>query len=81
MKALIYLRVSTERQAEKDLSLPSQLRTRTLPDEITTIAINQMPFRDFKDRFQFRLYEELEKLYNSALVHSKEREKFGVVER
>jgi len=43
--------------------------------------INQTPFRDFKDRFQFRLYEELEKLYNSALVHSKEREKFGVVER
>lgn len=43
--------------------------------------INQTPFRDFKSRFLFRFYEELEKLYNSALTHSEEREKFGVIER
>jgi hypothetical protein len=42
---------------------------------------NQTPFRSFKDRFLFRLYEELEKLYNSALVHNEQRERFGIIER
>ena len=43
--------------------------------------INQTPFRDFKDRFLFRLYREVEELYNSALIHSDCREKFGIVEK
>ncbi len=43
--------------------------------------INQTPFREFRDRFLFKLYKELEQLYNSALVHDKQREQFGIVER
>jgi hypothetical protein len=43
--------------------------------------INQTPFRDFRSRFLFRLYQELEELYNSALVHNEQREHFGVIER
>lgn len=43
--------------------------------------INQTPFRAFKDRFLFKLYMELEELYNSALVHNENRELFGIVER
>jgi len=43
--------------------------------------INQTPFREFRDRFMFRLYKELEELYNSALVHNERREQFGIIER
>jgi len=43
--------------------------------------INQTPIREFRDRFLFRLYEELEDLYNSALIHSERREQFGIIER
>jgi len=43
--------------------------------------INQTPFRNFKDKFLFRLYEELEDLYNSALIHNGQREQFGIIER
>lgn len=43
--------------------------------------INQTPFRDFRDRFLFKLYEELEELYNAALIHNDRREQFGVIER
>ena len=43
--------------------------------------VNQTPFRDFKERFLFRLYEDLEELYNSALVHTDRRERFGITER
>lgn len=43
--------------------------------------INQTPFRDFKNRFLFRLYREVEELYNSALINSDCREKFGIVEK
>jgi hypothetical protein len=43
--------------------------------------ISQTPFRDFRDRFLFKLYNELEELYNSALVHNERREQFGVIER
>jgi len=42
--------------------------------------INQTPFRDFKDRFLFRLYKDVKELYNSALIHSDQREKFGIIE-
>jgi len=43
--------------------------------------IKQTPFRDFRDRFLFKLYEELEELYNAALIHNDRREQFGVIER
>ena len=43
--------------------------------------VNQTPFREYKDRFLFRFYKELEELYNSALVHNDRREEFGIVER
>jgi hypothetical protein len=43
--------------------------------------VNQTPFRDFKDKFLFRLYKELEELYNSALVHNEKRKQFRIIER
>ena len=43
--------------------------------------LNQTPFRGFRDKFQFRLYTELEQLYNSALIHNNRREQFGITER
>lgn len=43
--------------------------------------VSQTPFRDFRDRFLFRLYVELEALYNCALAHKENREAFGIVER
>ncbi len=43
--------------------------------------VNQTPFRGFKEKFKFRLYRELEELYNSALVHNGRRGQFGVIER
>ncbi len=43
--------------------------------------INQTPFRNFKGRFSFKLYNQLEELYNAALVHNEQRMKFGIVER
>lgn len=44
-------------------------------------CVNQTPFRNFKERFHFRSYGQLEDLYNSALVHSDRRKEFGIVER
>jgi hypothetical protein len=43
--------------------------------------INQTPFREFRERFLFKLYEELQELYNSALVHNGRRQQFGIIER
>ncbi len=43
--------------------------------------VNQTPFRDFKDRFSFQYYKELEELYNLAVEHYDHREQFGIVER
>jgi len=43
--------------------------------------VNQTPFRNFKEKFLFRLYKELEELYNSALIHNDRREQFGIIER
>ena len=43
--------------------------------------IDQTPFRNFKDKFLFRFYKELEELYNSALIHNDRREQFGIIER
>lgn len=43
--------------------------------------INQTPFREFKDKFLFKLYKELEEIYNSAFIHNERREQFGIIER
>jgi len=43
--------------------------------------VNQTPFRDFKDKFLFRFYKELERLYNAALIHNDQRQQFGTIER
>ena len=43
--------------------------------------VNQTPFRSFKDKFVFRYYKELEKLYNLAVEHYEHLEHFGIVER
>lgn len=43
--------------------------------------VNQTPFRDFKDKFLFRFYKELEELYNFALAHNNQRQQFGILER
>lgn len=43
--------------------------------------ICQTPFRNFRERFLFRLYRELEELFNSALIHNDYREQFGIAER
>lgn len=43
--------------------------------------ITQTPFRNFRNRFLFKSYKELEDLYNSALVHNDQREQFGIIER
>lgn len=41
----------------------------------------QTPFRDYKKRFSFRLYDQLQYIYNLAIQHTLERETFGVAER
>jgi hypothetical protein len=43
--------------------------------------INQTPFRNYKDKFTFKYYEELERLYNNALEHHQSIEQFGIIER
>lgn len=43
--------------------------------------VNQTPFKDFKSKFLFRFFKELEMLYNSALTHDDQREQFGIIER
>ena len=43
--------------------------------------VNQTPFREYKDRFLFKFYKELEELYNSALIHTDRREQFGIAIR
>lgn len=43
--------------------------------------IRQTPFRRFENKFRFRLYGELELLFNSAIKHKEERDRFGVIER
>lgn len=49
--------------------------------ELFNQYINQTPFKGFRHRFLFKLYEELGELYNSALVHSDKQEQFGIIER
>lgn len=43
--------------------------------------INQTPFRNFKDRFSFKYYNELEELYNFAVKHYERLQQFGIIER
>lgn len=43
--------------------------------------IKQTPFRDFGGRFLFRFYQDLEELYNFALVHNDRQKQFGIIGR
>lgn len=43
--------------------------------------VNQAPFRSHRDRFVFRLYRQLEDVYNAATTHNTARNDFGVLER
>jgi len=43
--------------------------------------VNQTPFRSHQDRFHFRLYTQLQGIYNVAIRHEMELESFGVIER
>lgn len=70
------------------LKIPGRFTTRFFiigPSEEEKVLfdqyINQTPFRNFRDKFLFRFYKELEELYNFALIHNDRREQFGVIER
>lgn len=43
--------------------------------------VNQTPFREHRDRFVCRSYEQLQEIYDLALRHESQRQKFGVIER
>lgn len=43
--------------------------------------VSQTPFRSYRNRFAFRLYTQLEGIYNAAVKHEAERKQFGVSER
>lgn len=43
--------------------------------------VNQTPFRNFKDKFSFRYYKELEELYNLAVKHYERLQQFEIIER
>ncbi len=43
--------------------------------------VSQEPFRTHKHRFRFRLYAELEQLYNAVVEHVERRDEFGLVEQ
>ena len=70
------------------LKIPTRLATRLFiigpsakEKDLFEKYVNQTPFRNFRERFLFKLYKELEDLYNSALVHNDQREQFGIIER
>jgi len=42
--------------------------------------VSQTPFRNHRDRFAFRLYSQLESIYNAAVRHEAERQQFGISE-
>jgi hypothetical protein len=43
--------------------------------------VSQTPFRSYQDKFTFRLYRQLEAVYNTAVKHDGERRMFGLAER
>ncbi len=43
--------------------------------------LQRAPLSQYRDRFAFRRYEQLDRLYNLATEHSARREEFGVAER
>jgi hypothetical protein len=70
------------------LKIPRRFPTRffiVAPTEaertLFTQFVCQTPFRSHRDRFAFRLYSQLQSIYNVAIKHSNEREQFGLVER
>lgn len=70
------------------LKIPARFRADLFlvgPDEekkaLFDRLVNQSPFRDHRNRFVFRLYHQLEALYNAATIYTTERNDFGVIER
>jgi len=70
------------------LKIPARFRADLFvigPDEEKQSLFNrlmkQTPFRDHRNRFLFRLYRQLQDVYNAATRHSRERDNFGVIER
>lgn len=49
--------------------------------ELFERRVAQTPFRAHRHRFSFRLYEQLERLYNAAVEHVTCRDDFGLVEQ
>jgi len=70
------------------LKIPQRFPTRYFilaPSEderkLFDLYVAQTPFKNFRDKFTFRLYGELENVYNAAVKHATERSSFGVIER
>ena len=70
------------------LKIPLRFSTRLFiiaPDvdqqQLFSRYLNQTPFRNYRDRFAFRLYDQLQNVYNAAIQHDTAREEFGVMER
>ena len=70
------------------LKIPARFRADLFlvgPDEekkaLFDRLVNQSPFRRHRSRFTFRLYDQLEQVYNAATRHKAERDNFGVIER
>lgn len=49
--------------------------------KIFNSLVNQSRFRNFRDRLQFRTYQQLDGLYNAAVRHEEVRSSFGVIAR
>lgn len=49
--------------------------------ELFERRVTQAPFRSYRDRFRFRLYSQLEALYNAVVEHVERRDEFGLVEQ
>jgi hypothetical protein len=70
------------------LKIPQRFPTRYFilaPSEVEKklfdLYISQTPFKNYRDKFAFRLYNELERVYNAAIKHAMERSSFGIIER
>jgi len=70
------------------LKIPQRFPTRYFilgPSEeekkLFDLYITQTPFRNYRNKFAFHLYYELENVYNAAVKHAAERDRFGLIER
>jgi hypothetical protein len=42
---------------------------------------NQTPVKDYRERFLFRYYSELEELFNCAIIHDEKQKQFSIIQR